>query len=380
MTGIEQYLRNYGGQDFSALLLNDIDLLIFAQLSYCDFLPVPAGSTLCEAAQVLLHTPRSEDDTEQRFDFQREHDENLLLWVAACPRYRYVTVRAFERKYDEENLQFAALCLRAAGGDIVVYRGTDNTLAGWKEDLDLCFRLPVAAQTCALDFFRRMADGHDRPLIICGHSKGGGLSLYAALFAQENLRSRVSQVVSFDGVGIPESILEHLEKDEQYAGILSRIRVILPEGAIVGVIFPQPGRVRTVDSRKIGVMQHYPYNWIVEGTDFVDSQRTLFSRAAAIAFDEFLDQISLEEREKVITLLYEIIRSTNAQTLDDLMDGWIKNTVPVAKAVLEKLDTENAKLYLKVVASFFRALGRTAGTLLGSDEDNTNAKGMENNE
>lgn len=380
MTGMERYLRDSGGQGFAALALNDIDLLIFAQLSYSDFLPVPAGSTLCEAAQVILHTPRSDDNTEQRFGFQQENDEKLLLWVAACPRYRDVTVRAFERKYDEENLQFAALCLRAAGRDIVVYRGTDNTLAGWKEDLDLCFRLPVAAQSCALDFFSHMAEESELPFILCGHSKGGGLSLYAALFAQEHLRSRIADVVSFDGVGMPEKVLEQFENDPAYADVLSRIRVILPESSLVGVIFPQPGLVRTVDSRHTGVLQHYPYNWVIEGVDFKDSERTLFSRAAAIAFDEFLDQITLPEREKVITLLYEIIRSTNALTVEDVLRGWFKNTVPVAKAVLEKLDTENAKLYLKVVTSFYRALGRTAGVLLGGDETDMDAKGTEQNE
>lgn len=379
MTGMEKYLREHGGQSFAALPLNDIDLLIFAQLSYCDFLPVPTGSTLCEAAQVILHAERSLDRSEQRFEFQQDHDENLLLWVAASARYREATVRAFERKYDEENLQFAALCLRAAGRDAVIYRGTDNTLAGWKEDLDLCFRLPVAAQSCALDFFRRMASNSGREFILCGHSKGGGLALYAALFAEATLRSRVSQVVSFDGVGMPEKVLSHFENNLAYEEILDRIRVILPESSIVGVIFPQPGQVRTVDSRHTGVLQHYPYNWVIEGADFKDSERTLFSRAAAIAFDEFLEQLTLDEREKIITLLYEIIRATKAQTMDDILRGWIKNTLPVAKAVLEKLDTENTKLYLKVVTSFYRALARTAGVLLGGDENDTDAKGTEYN-
>jgi len=378
MSDMLTYLKTHGGCDFAALPMNDVDLLVFAQLSYCDFLPVPAGSTLCAAAQVILHAPRSKDDTEQRFGFQREDDENLLLWVAAAPRYRSVTVRAFERKYDEENLQFAALCLRAAGRDIVVYRGTDNTLAGWKEDLDLCFRLPVAAQSCALDFFSRMAAESEAPFILCGHSKGGGLSLYAALFADESLRGRIADMVSFDGVGLPEKVLSRFEGDDAYRPLLSRMRVVLPAASIVGVIFPQPGAVRTVNSRFVSVMQHYPYNWLVEGTDFVDSPRTLMSRAAAIAIDEFLDQLSLQEREKVITLLYEIISATNAHTLEDILRGWVRNTVPVAKAVLEKLDTENAKLYLKVVASFYRALARTAGVLI-SGEETENAKGMKHN-
>ena len=379
MSDMIAYLKAYGGITFAQQEINDIDLLIFAQLSYCDFLSVPAGATLCEAAQILLHTEKSADDTEQRFHFQQEDDEKLLLWVAAASRYCGVTVRAFERKYDAENMQFAALCLRAAGKEMIVYRGTDNTLAGWKEDFDLCFRLPVAAQTEALRFCRERAAQSALPLVLCGHSKGGGLALYAALYGEESLRDRIEQVVSFDGVGLPAAQLKRFEEDARYAPILSRIRVILPESSVVGVIFPQPGTVRTVDCRLVSLLQHYAFNWLVEGVDFIDSERTFFSRAAAIAIDEFLSQLSMTERERVVTLMYEIIRSTKAHTIEDVLRGWIKNTVPVAKTVLEKLDTDTAKLYLKIITSFYRALGRTAGIMLGGEEENADVKGLGNN-
>ena len=379
MSDMIAYLKAYGGITFAQQEINDIDLLIFAQLSYCDFLSVPVGTALCEAAQILLHTEKSADDTEQRFPFQQEDDEKLLLWVAAASRYCGVTVRAFERRYDAENMQFAALCLRAAGKEMIVYRGTDNTLAGWKEDFDLCFRLPVAAQTEALRFCRERAAQSALPLVLCGHSKGGGLALYAALCGEESLRDRIEQVVSFDGVGLPAAQLKRFEEDAQYAPILSRIRGILPESSVVGVIFPQPGTVRTVDCRSVSLLQHYAFNWLVEGADFIDSERTFFSRAAAIAIDEFLAQLSMTEREQVVTLMYEIIRSTKAHTIEDILHGWIKNTVPVAKMLLEKLDTDTAKLYLKVITSFYRALGRTAGIMLGGEEENADVKGLGNN-
>lgn len=377
MSDMLTYLKAYGGRDFAALPLNDIDLMIFAQLSYCDFLPVPAGSTLCEAAQALLHAEKSGDNTEQRFSFQEADSEALLLWIAGSPRYCGVQLRAFERKYDAENLQFAALCLRTPACDVIAYRGTDNTLAGWKEDFDLCFRMPVAAQVEALSFYRRMAEGHHAPFALCGHSKGGGLALYAGLFGGDLLRNRVAQLVSFDGVGLPESVLQAVESDPDCAQVLSRTRVILPEGSVVGVIFPQPGTVRTVNCRSVSLLQHYLFNWVVQGVDFVDSERTLMSRAAAIAIDDFLDQLSLAEREQAVTLIYEVIRATKAQTIEDILRGWIKNTVPVAKAVLEKLDTENAKLYLKVITSFYRALAHTAGVLIGGEGENDTAKGTE---
>ena len=370
MGDIRTYLKTYGGEAFSARACRDVDLLVFAQLSYCDFLSVPGGISLPEAAQQVLWAPSSSDDTEQRFPFQRKDDEELLRLVIAALRYQDVRFLRFERVYDGENVQFAALALEADGQTVCIYRGTDCTLAGWKEDVDLCYRMPVQAQTLALAFLQKLAAQSAGPLTVCGHSKGGNLALYAALQADEPIRSRIAQVVSFDGVGLPAHVLEGFEQNTAYAPLLSRIRILLPEASVVGVLFPQPGVIRTVDCRYVSLLQHYPFHFVVEGADFVDSSRTLFSRAAAVAVDEFLSQLSLSERERFITLVYDIVRQTQAQTLQDMLRGWIKNTIPIVKAAFETLDSSTAKLYLKVITSFYRALARTAGVLLsGEDTD-----------
>lgn len=365
MGDIRTYLEQFGSDSFDTRPLCDADLLVFSQLSYCDFQFVPSDLPLAEAAQLVLLSPASEDDTEQRFPFQRKDDRELLQRVIHADRYENCRFMRFAHEYDGENVQFAALELMINGETVIVYRGTDCTLAGWKEDVDLCYRMPVRAQTLALDFLQTAAG----TLHVCGHSKGGNLALYAALNADEAVRSRIAQVVSFDGVGLPQHVLENFEKNESCAPLLSRIRVILPEGSLVGVIFPQPGVIRTVDCRYAGVLQHYPYHFVIENADFVNSSRTLFSRAAAIAIDKFLAQLSLSERERFITLIYDVVRSTRAQTVQDILHGWIKNTGPVVKAAFKTLDSDSAKLYLKVILSFYRALAQTAGVLIGADEE-----------
>ena len=369
MGDIRTYLTAHGADSFAARPLCDVDLLVFAQLSYCDFLPAAPLSCLSVAAQTVLRSPVSQDDTEQRFPFQRKDDEQLLHLVMGSARYAQMRFLCFEREYDGENVQFAALALQTEGQNIVVFRGTDCTLAGWKEDVDLCYRMPVPAQRLAAAFLEKIAAMDDLPLCVCGHSKGGNLALYAALNAKESVRNRVASVVSFDGVGLPEHVLKSFESQPAFAPLLSRIRVILPEASVVGVIFPQPGVIRTVDCRYISLLQHYPYHFVVEGTDFVDSTRTLFSRGAAIAIDAFLDQLTLTERERFVTLMYDIVRATQAQTLQDILRGWFKNTVPVTKKLMNVLDQDSVKLYLKVIKSFYKALAHSAGVLLNEKED-----------
>ena len=375
MGDIRTYLLEHGGDALCDRPLCDADLLVFAQLSYCDFAPAAADTPFQTAVQAVLDAPPSEEDTEQRFPFQRKDDEMLLRLTRICVRYQHARFLRYAREYDGENVQFAALALDVGGQIVVVYRGTDCTLAGWKEDVDLCYRMPVRAQALALAFLEDIAAQSGLPITVCGHSKGGNLAVYAALHAGEALWARVEQVISFDGVGLPAQVLQHFETNTSYAPLLSRMRVILPEASVVGVIFPQPGTIRTVNCRYLGLLQHYPYFFVIEGTDFVQSERTLFSRAAAIAVDEFLSQLTFAERERFITLVYDIVRATKAQTMQDILRGWFKNTVPVAKAALKTLDSDSAKLYLKVITSFFSALARTAGVLLKNE--NTDAKGTE---
>ena len=78
---------------------------------------------------------------------------------------------------DEERIiQFSALTAEMEDGStFVAFRGTDNTLVGWREDFHMSFETPVPAQVEALAYLRRQAERTERPLRVAGHSKGGNL-------------------------------------------------------------------------------------------------------------------------------------------------------------------------------------------------------------
>lgn len=55
-------------------------------------------------------------------------------------------------------MQFSALTVLLDTGEaLLVFRGTDNTLVGWKEDFNLSFLEVVPAQSAALDYTARLA-------------------------------------------------------------------------------------------------------------------------------------------------------------------------------------------------------------------------------
>ncbi|MEI3427905.1 MAG: Mbeg1-like protein [Christensenellales bacterium] len=104
--------------------------------------------------------------------------------------------------------------------------------------------------------------------------------------------------------------------------------MLLPDGSLIGILFSQPPQVRTIACKWMGPLQHYPYFWQVEDGGFVDSPQTLFSRAAALTMEKWLLRLTLAQREQFTELLFDILQSTQAQTLNDLVRGWFSNTLP----------------------------------------------------
>lgn len=139
MGDLFSFVSACGANDFSLRPLCDVDRLIFAQLSYCDFLPAMpfAPCPLPQAIRAMLAAAPSPDASEERFAFQRSDDQRLLSLLLHAPRYARIMFIDFTRLLCPDGQQFAALTLAIDDARLLAYRGTDNTLAGWKEDLAL---------------------------------------------------------------------------------------------------------------------------------------------------------------------------------------------------------------------------------------------------
>ena len=83
----------------------------------------------------------------------------------------------------------------------VAFRGTDNTIVGWKEDLNLAVQQEVPAQKRATSYLSDIASKYSGKLIVGGHSKGGNLALYSVFKAEKSIKDRIEKRVGFDGPG-----------------------------------------------------------------------------------------------------------------------------------------------------------------------------------
>ena len=167
MGDLFSFVSACGANDFSLRPLCDVDRLIFAQLSYCDFLPAMpfAPCPLPQAIRAMLAAAPSPDASEERFAFQRSDDQRLLSLLLHAPRYARIMFIDFTHLLCPDWQQFAALTLAIDGARLLAYRGTDNTLASWKEDLALSCQPCIASQQEALRYLLRQAQARPGALL-----------------------------------------------------------------------------------------------------------------------------------------------------------------------------------------------------------------------
>ena len=106
--------------------------------------------------------------------------------------------------------QFAALTIETGDGRLYLsFRGTDDTLAGWREDFELACMPEVPAQKKALQYVEEVARQFPRKkLRLGGHSKGGNLAVYAGVFCPAAVQRRIAAVWSNDGPGFHTDLLD----------------------------------------------------------------------------------------------------------------------------------------------------------------------------
>ena len=365
MANLLDYLDWRGDLTLGQDPFNEVDNLILAELSFVDFGGIVAppgegsGIPLYEAAErYFTRFPEGVDMGVLVPDAIPE----MLEKMAACPRFRDMKLSCFADWLDNDKaVQFAALTIETGDGAVyLAFRGTDDTLAGWKEDFHLACVPEIPAQRLAVEYTRQTAKQYPRKkLRLGGHSKGGNLAVWSALNVPDRVQRRIQQVWSNDGPGFHEDILSLPEHQD----VARRIVTIIPQSSLVGMILEHDEDYTVVESSEKGLMQHDGFSWEVKGPGFVRlGSVTRQGRHHDLVLKEWVRQMPLDQREKFVEGLFSLLTASGAQTLTDLKEENLKAVGAMIKAMkdMEK-DTRDALLYA------FRQLMRSGWKVLSEE-------------
>ncbi|MBP3893028.1 MAG: DUF2974 domain-containing protein [Atopobiaceae bacterium] len=355
MASIYDYLQWRGDLTFAERSFDDADNIILSSLSYFDFSGIVPGEggdgiRLADACQQLLN--KAGDHVEDYVRSIARLDARFLRLMRDSARFADATLKGYVDVIDEARaLQFSAMQIDLPdAGTYIAYRGTDDTLVGWREDFMLSFKVTEAQREAAAYLKRAMERiGADCPALrVGGHSKGGNLAEYAVINLSEDLRSRITCVYSNDGPGIAAEVTS----GDSRTILGDKLRRLVPTYSVVGMLFARAGDPRTiVASNGIGIGQHDPTTWQVNPRG-VNIAKDLIPQCKMIneTIARWQGKLDLDERERVTNELFDALAAGGATTFDEIAsskDGLQK----VIKALRKMNDSSGRDVAMALIES-----------------------------
>ena len=200
---------------------------------------------------------------------------------------------------------------------LIVFRGTDDSIIGWKEDFHLTYMKEIPAQKHALRYLRNFLVHHPKQkVILAGHSKGGNLAIYAASQIEQSLQNQITAVYTFDAPGLHKE----LTQTEGYQRIMDRTKVFIPQGSIIGMMMEIPNHQIIVHSTALGgIAQHDTFSWQIEDKHFVQLDKiNSDSQQVDTTFKEWVATVPDEELQLYFDLFFGTILDAGISSINDL--------------------------------------------------------------
>ena len=297
----------------------ELDVLSLTELTYLPFdRIVPQGDTtnievrLSDAAELV--------DRTTDFIVTDQHLQ-LVDVLATSKRFKNLKLLNYVDEYDPDvQKQFAAMTYRLTMDVyLVVFRGTDDTLIGWKEDFHMTYMDHIPAQRRAASYLQHvMKEFPKGRFMVAGHSKGGNLAAYACSYLPDQLFKQVDAIYCYDSPGLNKSII----KTEGYQRIAHLIHRFVPQGSIVGMMLEVPEPATIVKSRAFGgFAQHDAFTWMVEKDGFVTLDQTSpDSQQMVQTLKQWVQEVPDSQLKKFFDTFFGLFLDAGITSINDLMN------------------------------------------------------------
>lgn len=360
------YLEWRGDISFKNLGINQVDNLIFSELTYINYSDIVPEKyseriKLSEAAERYFKLrPRKKN---MLGILPANELQDLFQKAAETERFGEAELWGYVNEVDkEQETQFSAICYSIPGGrTYVAYRGTDNSIAGWKENFNMAFMFPVPAQMKAALYLNVVAGKTEDVLHVGGHSKGGNLAEYASAEAKFAVQRRIEHVWSNDGPGFMPEFLQY----KGYKAIKDRVTKLLPVSSMVGVLLDSDCETIIVKSSAFGPKQHEGVSWEVSGGSFIRAEDTSgTSKRMDETADMMVKTLTQEQRREVIDAVFAAVYASGAESLQELISE-SKNPRELSQFISNiDMEPELRDKFLKALMSSFRIDERISNFLL----------------
>ena len=351
MSNVFNYVKMRGDLNFKIDEFNEVDGLILSRVSYFPF------------EEVIKEDKETIKKLSKRFE-KKDPKEMMILWdddieffplIGNSKRFGRIKITKYVNKISiEEEIQFSAVTMILPDDTIYVsYRGTDNTIVAWKENFNMCVKETVPSQVDAVKYLEEVAEEYpERKIRIGGHSKGGNIAVYAAAFANEDVKDRILKIYNNDGPGFSDEIA----RTEEYKTVLEKVETFIPQDSIFGRLLKHQEKYTVIKSNRKGFMQHDLYSWQIRGKKIVRAKDIDDgSKVINKSIKQWFRKIDSKQREEVIDAMFEILYSAQVDTFEELAQQWFTNAKILLKSY-KNLDSESKKMIIETLKAFIKII------------------------
>lgn len=351
MKNMLDYIKEFGHVSFEERAFSEIDALVLTELEYLPLEKVVPSDengenfvTVKEIAEYMQEHKQELFDENPMMITEERHEVSQV--IADAPRFQSLKFFGVVSVWDKDTTkQFAAVTVEVEPSvRLVVFRGTDETLIGWKEDFLMTYSPLVAAQTDAKEYLAKQASLFDGDLMVSGHSKGGNLAIYAAATQEEDVQLRIVDIFCFDSPGLYRSVLE----TKGYQNIVPLAMRYIPQDSLVGLMLESEVPYVIVKSNATGAMQHSAMTWEIEDGQFIKMEKlTKNSQLNDQTFKKWTESVSDEELELFWNVFFELLFSVGIDTVNDLYGQFMHYVQEFLKAA-GGMDEEKRELLTRI--------------------------------
>ena len=360
MATINGYLDYNKNRSFKDFAFNEADILCLNELGYFCFEELDASIDFSK--EVNLHEVLMPYVTgEKPFNYSflvTEERVKLLQKVVASKRFVNLNLSNYVNDVDAEyERQFSAMVftLPEINHHQLVFRGTDDTMIGWKEDFKLTYVQEIPAHRAAVAYLEAYLKKYSGKVTVSGHSKGGNLALYAVAHVNDLLREQIEKIYMLDAPGLQERGLE----SDGYKAIRERVTVIRPEESIVGIMLYNDIEPIVVKSNASGIMQHALTSWQFNeetGELILAERQTDLSQNLEKTFKQWMKELSSQELKILFDILFDTLMSSGIHSINDVtIDREFGAKLATSIASFYSIGTEKKLLLAKSAKLFLQA-------------------------
>lgn len=359
MGTILDYLKEYGDYTLAEKPFSDVDSLVISQFAYLKFDGMVPGPEE-ERGAVSIQDLAAHEDYDHLYADERYRKDNTALFQGICKSRRFGDMKLWNYVNQielEQETQFSAVICGLSGGvTYVVFRGTDESIVGWKEDLNLAFSEPVPGQRLSVSYLEQAAGTIEGGFYVGGHSKGGNLAVYASMNCSAGVRERIERIYDHDGPGFRPEV----RKKSAYAEIEGRIYKTVPRSSLVGMLLYTEENYKVVESRTIGLAQHNPYTWLIRDDSFKIVEEIRAGRKFMDqALNEWILSLDQEQMHTFVDTFYRVVQASETDNLIDFTANWFKSIQKIG-AALKEVESETAEVIVQIMRALFEVVSTHA--------------------